>query len=213
MVPELVELRLLRGQFLARVSDYERAAWLAGEWAARASAADSFLARARTSAALHRFAAAQADLIRAAEQGGDPDAIDAARAAILQAIGQYEEALRIRRRLVRLRADVTAIGAEASAAGRAGPGGGGGAALPRRARGVPRRVAVPARLARVPGGAGCGCGWASSTGRASGLAAAHERVPAYVAATGHLGEVEAALGRTDRAVALLTSAAEGSRGS
>ena len=209
VVPELVELRLLRGQFRARVSDYERAAWLAGEWAARAPAADSFLARSRTSAALHRFAAAQADLIRAAEQGGDPDAIDAARAAILQAIGQYEEALRIRRRHVRLRADVTAIGAEASVLAEQG----------RAEEAAPRfrdareayRDASPFPLAWLEFQEGRMWMRLGELERArERLAAAHGRLPAYVAATGHLGEVEAALGRPDRAIALLTAAAEGS---
>ena len=209
VVGELVELRLLRGQFLSRVSDYERAAWLAAEWTLREPRAESFVARARTSAALHRFEAAGADLDRAASLGGDPDAIDVVRAGVLQAVGRYEEALRIRRRLVRLRADVTAIGAEAALLAEQG----------RAEEAAPRfrdareayRDASPFTLAWIEFQEGRMWMRLGELARARAcLAAAHERLPAYVAATGHLGEVEASLGHTDRAIALLAAAAEGS---
>jgi len=207
-VPELIELRLMRGQFLARVSDYERAAVLAGEWVVRAGSADSFLARARTGAALHQFAAAQADLRMAGARGGDPDAIDSARAAVLQAVGRYEEALRIRRRLVRLRADVTAVGAEAAVLAEQG----------RLYEAVPRfrqareayRDASPFPLAWLEFQEGRMWMRLGELDRArERLLAAHLRLPSYVAATAHLGEVEAALGHRDRAIELLSTAAVG----
>jgi tetratricopeptide (TPR) repeat protein len=208
-VPELVELRLLRGQFRARVSDYERAERLASEWVARDGSADSFLARARTAAALHRFESAQADILRAAQTGGDADAVDSALAGVLQAVGRYEDALRIRRRLVRLRADPMAIGAEAAVLAEQGRAGEAGPRF-RDAREA-YRDASPFALAWLEFQEGRMWMRLGALDRAREcLTAAHDRLPAYVAATGHLGEVEAALGRTGRAVSLLTAAAEGS---
>jgi tetratricopeptide (TPR) repeat protein len=204
--PELVDLLLLRGQFLSRVSDYERAGVLADDWVAREGSGRAFLARGRTRAALHGFAGALADLDGAAARGADPDAVDAARASVLQALGRYDDALRIRRRLVRLRPEVGAIGAEAavlSEQGRAEE------AAPRfRDARASYRDASPFVLAWLEFEEGRMWMRLGELERArDSLAAAHERLPAYVGAAGHLGEVEAALGRTDRAVELLTVAA------
>ncbi len=207
-VPELIDLLLQRGQFRGRVSDYERAAALANEWAAREPDPRALLARARTQATLHRFTPALADLERAAVLGADADVLDGVRAAIWQALGRYDEALRIRRRLVRLRADVSAIGAEAAVLAEQG----------RPAEAAPRfrdareayRDASPFALAWLEFQEGRMWMRLGDLARARAcLTAAHERMPAYAAATGHLGEVEAALGHTARAIELLTAAAEG----
>ena len=208
-VPELIDLLLQRGQFRARVSDYERASALAREWVARDPGPRALLARARTQATLHLFAPALADLDRASALGADPDVVDAARAAVLQGLGRYDDALRIRRRLVRLRADVSAIGAEAAVLAEQG----------RVAEAVPRfrdarrsyRDASPFALAWIDFQEGRMWMRLGDLSRAhERFTAAHERLPAYVAAAGHLGEVEAALGHTDRAVELLSAAAQGS---
>jgi tetratricopeptide (TPR) repeat protein len=141
--------------------------------------------------------------------GGDAEAIDAARAAVLQAVGRYDEALRIRRRLVRLRADTTNVGAEAAVLAEQG----------RAEEAAPRfrdareayRDASPFPLAWLEFQEGRMWMRLGDLDRARAcLAAAHERLPGYVAAAGHLGEVEASLGRRDRAIVLLTAAAEAS---
>lgn len=208
-VPELIDLLLQRGQFRSRVSDYARAASLADDWVGREPGARSYLARARTRATLHRFSAAQGDLIRASEAGADPDAVDAARAAVLQAMGRYDDALRIRRRLVRLRADVSAIGAEAAVLAEQGHP---EEAAPRfRDARESYTDASPFPLAWLEFQEGRMWMRLGDLDRAREcLSAAHERLPSYVAAAGHLGEVEAALGHTDRAVELLTAAADAS---
>ena len=94
----LVDLLLLRGHVLGRIADYERAAELA-ELLVRDAPDDgaAWLARARTRATFHRFAEALADLDAAGRCGADRATLDAERAAILQAVGCYAEALVLRR--------------------------------------------------------------------------------------------------------------------
>jgi tetratricopeptide (TPR) repeat protein len=108
----LVDLLLLRGQVLGRIADYERAAGLA-EALVRDVPDDgaAWLARARARATLHRFAQALADLDAARRCGAELAALDTERAAILQAVGCYAEALVLRRNAVQRRADFTTLGA------------------------------------------------------------------------------------------------------
>lgn len=108
----LIDLLLLRGQVLGRIADYERAAGLA-EALVRDAPTDGavWLARARTQATLHRFAQALADLDVAGRWGADTAARKAERAAILQAVGCYAEALVLRRTAVERRRDFTSVGA------------------------------------------------------------------------------------------------------
>ncbi len=89
----IVDLLLMRGQFLARVADYESAE----EVAERAVKGDptspvALLARARVHATFHRFALAQKDIDAAEKNDGDPSRIASARASVLMALGHYEEA-------------------------------------------------------------------------------------------------------------------------
>jgi len=108
----LVDLLLLRGQVLGRISDYERAAGLA-EALVREAPDDgaAWLARARTQATMHCFAQALADLDAAGRRGADRAALDTERAAILQAVGRCAEALALRRTAVARRPDFTTLGA------------------------------------------------------------------------------------------------------
>ena len=108
----LVDLLLLRGQVLGRIADYERAAGLA-EALVRDAPDDgaAWLARARTRATFHRFAEALGDLDAAGRRGADRGALDAERAAILQAVGCYDEALVLRRNAAQRRPDFTTLGA------------------------------------------------------------------------------------------------------
>src|SRR5262249_52012888 len=108
---ELVDLIALRGHVLGRVADAEWAATLAEELVSRAPGdARSFVARARTAAVFHRFAAALTDLDAAAARGGGRGTRAAGRAAIYQALGRYDEALAIRRQALPQRPDFSAFG-------------------------------------------------------------------------------------------------------
>jgi hypothetical protein len=108
----LLDLLLLRGHLLGRIADYERAAGLAEALVGDASDDGwAWLVRARTRATFHRFPAALADLDAAGRRGVDRAALDAERAAILQAVGCSADALALRRDAAERRPDVTTLGA------------------------------------------------------------------------------------------------------
>jgi tetratricopeptide (TPR) repeat protein len=204
----LAGLRLQRAQILGRVSDYEAALAL-GDALVRDHPHEprGWLVRARAAAALHRFPAALADLGEAARRGAAPAEIDAVRAGVLQATGRLDEALEIRRRLVAARRDVTSLGGEGTV---------------RAARGELREAErlYAAAVASYQDVSPFPVAWVElqrglmwmredDLPRARiWLATAHERLPQYAPAAGHLAEVEAALGRVDAAVALLRPLAE-----
>ena len=112
---ELIDLITLRAQIRGRIADYERASALAEQCALDAPADGlGLLTRARTRAALHRFDEALADL-DSAERFGSPDPeVEAERAAILQAVGRYDEALALRRTAAERRADFESLAGLAS---------------------------------------------------------------------------------------------------
>ena len=90
----LIDLLILRGQILGRISDYERAVQLADRLVHHAdSDAAAYVARARTRAVFHRFEEAVDDLDHADRISPQDTASQRERAAILQALGQYHEAL------------------------------------------------------------------------------------------------------------------------
>jgi tetratricopeptide (TPR) repeat protein len=90
----LIDLLILRGLILGRVSDYERAAALADcQVGAAITDATAYVVRARTHAVFHRFAEALDDLDRADLISPQSATAERERAAILQAMGHYHEAL------------------------------------------------------------------------------------------------------------------------
>ena len=90
----LVDLLILRGLILGRISDYERAARLADRLVHHADTdAAAYVARARTRAVFHRFEEALDDLDQADRISPEDIAAKRERAAILQALGHYHEAL------------------------------------------------------------------------------------------------------------------------
>jgi tetratricopeptide (TPR) repeat protein len=90
----LIDLLILRGLILGRISDYERAAQLANrQVGAGAADAAAYMARARTHAVFHRFAEALDDLDRVDRMAPHDAAAKRERAAILQALGRFDEAL------------------------------------------------------------------------------------------------------------------------
>jgi tetratricopeptide (TPR) repeat protein len=90
----LIDLLILRGLILGRISDYERAAQLADRQVGAATTdAAAYVARARTHAVFHRFTEALDDLDQADRISPEDIAAKRERAAILQALGHYHEAL------------------------------------------------------------------------------------------------------------------------
>jgi len=109
---ELVELTALRGHVLGRIDEVERAVSLAEARVGQAPHDPrSLVARARTAAGFHRFPAALADLDAAAALGLDRQALNGERAAVYQAVGQYDEALALHQHALSQRRDFTALGA------------------------------------------------------------------------------------------------------
>ncbi|MGW0709508.1 tetratricopeptide repeat protein [Streptomyces sp. NPDC002643] len=89
----LVDLLALSGHFLGRVADHELAARLAEQSVCEAPEDGvALLARARSRAALHRFAEAMADLDAAERAGAARGAVDRERATVLGAVGCHAEA-------------------------------------------------------------------------------------------------------------------------
>jgi hypothetical protein len=90
----LIDLLILRGLILGRVRDYERAAQLADHLVHDAATdAAGYMARARTRAVFHRFSEALHDLDHADRILPQDTQAKQERAAILQALGRYDEAL------------------------------------------------------------------------------------------------------------------------
>jgi tetratricopeptide (TPR) repeat protein len=90
----LIDLLILRGLILGRISDYARAAQLADRLVHDAVGdAAAYMARARTRAVFHRFSEALDDLDHADRISPQDTRARQERAAILQALGRYDEAL------------------------------------------------------------------------------------------------------------------------
>jgi tetratricopeptide (TPR) repeat protein len=196
----LVELLLLRGHVLGCIADDERAAELA-QVLVRDAPDDgaAWLARARTRAAFHRFLGALADLDAAGRRGVDRAALDAERAAILQAVGCYADARVLRRDAAERRPDFATLGALAvleaehrkvTEAERLFT------EARRRYRGVSPFPVASLDFRR-------GLMWLGQRDLHTARAwfdAAVQRVPAYAPALGHRAKVDAALGARDAAI-------------
>ena len=204
----IADLVAMRGQFLGRIADYERAAALADD-IVRDAPTDgaSFLARARARSIFHRFAEALDDLAEAERLGLRSNRIESTRAAIFQATGRYDEALALRENAARLRPDIDSLGAEASVRADRGE----VDEAERLFGDAPHHYRDVAPFPVVWLYFHQGQMWMreGKLVRARALfEAAHERFPAYAAAQGHLAEVEAALGNTTRAIELLRPLAQ-----
>jgi tetratricopeptide (TPR) repeat protein len=89
----LVDLLLTRGQYLGRISDYERASDIANALVVEAPKnIEAWKARAGTNATWHRFDAALADLDAAEHAGAPAKSLKGARSSILAARGQLDDA-------------------------------------------------------------------------------------------------------------------------
>ncbi len=105
----------MRGDLLGRITDAERAEVIATEaLASSPDAANTLYARARVAGHFHRFDEA-AGLLDLAQAAGYPGrAVEAQRAALLQATGEYAEALAIRSRQAKEDPGLHTLGALAS---------------------------------------------------------------------------------------------------
>lgn len=199
----IADLLTMRGQFLGHIADYERATEMAEALVRDApNDGEAFLARAKARSTFHRFADALADLETAERLGARARRIESARAGIFQATGRYDEALAIRRRIAEARPTIDSLGAEATLRADRGE----IAEAERLFTEAPRlyRDVSPFPIAWLYFQQGLMWMREGKLERARELfAAAHERLPMYAAAQGHLAEVEAALGDRARAVELL----------
>lgn len=206
----LVDLLLLRGQVLARIADYERAAELA-EWLVGHAPDDgtAWLARARTRATFRRFAAALADLETAGRNGLDGATVDAERAPILQSLGCYWHALVLCETAAKRRPGFTALGALAVLQAERGQ-----VATAERLFAEARRCyqgVSPFPLASLDYRRGLmWLGEGRLRAARSSFVAARRRVPAYAPVLGHLAEVDAALGAHGAAIGRLRPLASSS---
>ena len=196
----LVDLLILRGEVLGCISDDERAAELALVLVRDApDDGAAWLARARTRAAFHRFAEALADLDAAGRRDVDRAALDAERAAILQAVGCYAEARVLLRDATERRPDFATLGALAVLEAEQGKVTEAERLFTdarRRYRGVSPFPVAELDFRR-------GLMWLGERDLPAARAwfdAAVGRVPAYGPALGHLAEVDAALGAGDAAI-------------
>jgi tetratricopeptide (TPR) repeat protein len=111
----LSELLFVRGDLLGRIADQDRAELVAIEAIALSpSAASALFTRAKLAERFHRFEEANAFLDRALAAGYPRQKIDAEKAALLHATGQYSEALVLRQRLAKDDPGIHSLGALAS---------------------------------------------------------------------------------------------------
>ncbi|MEO8361271.1 MAG: tetratricopeptide repeat protein [Vicinamibacteria bacterium] len=204
---ELVDLLIMRGQFLGKIADYEAAMRLAEQTLALdPNNPAAWIARAKARETFHEFHSALADLDRAATLGASENA-RMARAPIFQAMGRYEEALAIRAPVADLYPTITSVGAIASLLGEQGKSDAADASYVR-ALGLYRDVS-PFPVAWLLHQQGMMWMRAGEFERARRLMqSAIEVLPSYLQAQVHLASVEAALGNADAARGRLRGFAE-----
>ncbi len=205
---QLISLYETRAQYLGHPDDYAHAEQLA-EAVVRESPADgeAYLTRAGAHSSLHRFKEAWADLARAEQLRVKPEHADGLRASLWQATGQEEKALPLRETRARRRPDIDTLGELAALYGQLG-----------RIDEAEAKFAeaqdsyhdvspfIVAWLYFQEGLMEERAGRLSAAGEL--YAAAHERLPVYAAASGHLAGVLAARGEAQQALRVLQPLAD-----
>lgn len=199
----LTGLLLLRGEFMGRIADYERAAATSAQQLKVApKEPQAYQTRAAVRSIFHEFAGALADLDQSEKLGADPASNFDRRASILQAMGRADEARALLEKAGKSERDILSLGTEAMLRGERGELDQAEALFIEAQRHL--RDVSPFPLAWLYLQQGLMWESAGRSGRARELyAAAAERVPGYAAATSHLAAMEAASGDRDRAVQLL----------
>lgn len=199
----LIRLLLLRGEFMGRIADYERAAAISAQQIRIApKEPQSYQNRAATRSVFHDFAGALADLDQSEKLGADPASNLDRRASILLALGRADEARALLAKVNKPDRDILSLGAEAVLRGERGDLDQAEALFIEAQRHLPDVSPFPLAWLYLQEG----LMWESAghSGRARELyAAAVARVPGYGAATSHLAAMEAGSGDRDRAVQLL----------
>ena len=203
---ELGDRLTMRGQFLGRIVDYEKALQLAEEGVRlEPRNAISWVARAKARATFHEFKAALGDIEHAAAMGASSE-IDSVRAAVAQATGRYEEALRLRRLVADTYPTIGSVGAVASILAERGD-------ISEAEAEFTRALALYRDVSPFP------VAWllhqqgqmwmrAGDYPRARALLdRALEVLPPYAQASNHLAWIEAALGEAEKARARLDAVA------
>jgi tetratricopeptide (TPR) repeat protein len=196
----LIDLLILRGLILGRISDYEQAAQLADRLVHDAvTNAAAYMARARTRAVFHRFSEALDDLDRADRISPKDVPAKQERAAILQALGRYDESLAAYEEAADRGGQFEQAGALAGLWADCGETDAAQRAYLESLRSYRGVSPFPLALLDFQ----LGTMWMRhgrlDQARAC-LEAAIRRVPAFAAAQGHLAEVEADLGDPETAI-------------
>ena len=199
----LSDLLFVRGDLLGRLVDHDRAELVAHEAIAPAPATPTALfIRARIAGRFHRFAEANLLLDQAVAAGHPKPEIYAEYAALLQASGQYRQALVLRERLAKDEPRIRPLGAQASLLAEMG-------------EWVVAEDCYAAALAADDGTSPIPCAqllfeWGVSAMRGGHLDRAEEILcvldavlPQHVPGRGHRAEVALARGRLDAALALV----------
>jgi tetratricopeptide (TPR) repeat protein len=199
----LSNLLFLRGDLRGRIADHDRAELAALESIALSLNADSIaFTRARLAGRFHRFDEAKKLLDRAQESGYPAQGIDIERAALLQATGQYSEALALREKLAKDDPRIHTLGALATL-------------LAEMDQWDAAEIRYSAALDRDEGVSPIPCAqllfeWGVNAMRLGNLERAEQIfvelaqvLPAHVPGRGHRAEVAMALGKLDVAGALI----------
>lgn len=111
----LSKFLFLRGDLLGRIVDHDRAELMSNDAIALSpDTASALYIRARLAGRFHRFEEAKALLNQALAAGHPSQEIDVEKAALLQATGDYKEALAVRERLANDNPGIDTLGALAS---------------------------------------------------------------------------------------------------
>jgi predicted Zn-dependent protease len=111
----LSKLLFLRGDVLGRIADHDRAELIANEAVALSPGiADALFIGAQLAGRFHRFKEAGTLLAQALAAGHPKETVDAEKAALFQATGQYCEALTLREKLAKDQPGIHTLGALAS---------------------------------------------------------------------------------------------------
>ena len=199
----LSKLLFLRGDLLGRIADHDRAELVATEAITLSPGTGiAFYTRARLAERFHRFEEANALLDRALAAGYPRQKIDVEKAALLQATGQFREALVLRERLAKDDPGIHTLGALASL-------------LAEMDQWAAAETCYAAALDADNGVSPFPCGqllfeWGVSAMRRGDLDCAETMfaqlgamLPAHVPGRGHRAEVALARGRLDLAMALI----------
>lgn len=200
---QLIDLLTLRGSIVGSVADYERAQRLADRLVRdAANDAAAFLARARTRAQFHLFADALDDLDVAERLASDAGTVERERAAVFQGLGRYPEAFAIREETARCSPGFESLAALSTLCAESGDR---ERALRIRDESLREYCGVsPLPLAVLDFQIGVMWMHGGDLDRArEHLHVARRYVPAYAPAQGHLAEVEAEMGNSETAIALL----------